>query len=150
MGIGLRYITPIEVAREMPCVADLGRWIRPEVRARLQKQHRPRSRLREPSRDDAPCSSGTHDGDVEGVRQLSGHRCCLLSPAGTAEGTSRILRSSRTAGKCFRILAVPGDYPHLAEMITDHAIQPGYAYSDEFDFGLDLILDGLERLRPAR
>jgi hypothetical protein len=25
-----------------------------------------------------------------------------------------------------------------------------YAYSDEFDFGLDLILDGLEGLRPTR
>src|SRR5450759_3508489 len=43
-----------------------------------------------------------------------------------------------------------GEYPRLAEMITDHAMQPGYAYSEEFDFGLDLILDGLERLRPAR
>jgi hypothetical protein len=43
-----------------------------------------------------------------------------------------------------------GEYPHLAEMIADHAMQPGYAYSEEFDFGLDLILDGLERLRPAR
>jgi AcrR family transcriptional regulator len=42
-----------------------------------------------------------------------------------------------------------GDYPHLAEMITEHAMQPGYDYADEFEFGLDLILDGLERLRPA-
>ena len=40
-----------------------------------------------------------------------------------------------------------GEYPHLAEMITDHALQPGYDYSQEFEFGLDLILDGLERLR---
>lgn len=38
---------------------------------------------------------------------------------------------------------LPGEYPHLAEMITDHAMKPGYAYSQEF--GLDLILDGLER-----
>jgi AcrR family transcriptional regulator len=43
-----------------------------------------------------------------------------------------------------------GEYPHLAEMITDHAMQPGYDYADEFDFGLDLILDGLERLRDTR
>ena len=42
-----------------------------------------------------------------------------------------------------------GDYPHLAEMITDHALQPGYDYSDEFEFGLDLILDGLERRRET-
>jgi AcrR family transcriptional regulator len=38
------------------------------------------------------------------------------------------------------------DYPHLAEMIIDHAMKPGYDYSDEFEFGLDLILDGLQRL----
>jgi AcrR family transcriptional regulator len=40
-----------------------------------------------------------------------------------------------------------GEYPHLAEMITEHAMKPGYDYSKEFEFGLDLILDGLERLR---
>ena len=39
-----------------------------------------------------------------------------------------------------------GDYPHLAEMITKHAMKPGYDYADEFEFGLGLILDGLERL----
>ena len=26
-------------------------------------------------------------------------------------------------------------------------MKPGYDYGDEFDFGLDLILDGLERAR---
>jgi hypothetical protein len=25
-------------------------------------------------------------------------------------------------------------------------LQPGYDYADEFEFGLDLVLDGLERL----
>ncbi|GAA3130238.1 TetR/AcrR family transcriptional regulator C-terminal domain-containing protein [Planomonospora alba] len=39
-----------------------------------------------------------------------------------------------------------GVYPHLAEMMADHALRPGYAYADEFAFGLDLILDGLERI----
>jgi AcrR family transcriptional regulator len=42
-----------------------------------------------------------------------------------------------------------GEYPHLAEMITDHAMQPGYDYVEEFEFGLDLILDGLGRLRDG-
>ena len=41
------------------------------------------------------------------------------------------------------------EYPHLAEMITEHALKPGYDYADEFEFGLDLILDGLERLRGS-
>jgi AcrR family transcriptional regulator len=40
-----------------------------------------------------------------------------------------------------------GEYPHLAEMITKHAMKPGYDYAKEFEFGLDLILDGLERIR---
>ena len=43
---------------------------------------------------------------------------------------------------------LPADeYPHLAEMIIEHALKPGYDYAEEFAFGLDLILDGLERLR---
>jgi AcrR family transcriptional regulator len=42
-----------------------------------------------------------------------------------------------------------GEYPYLAEMITEHAMKSGYDYSDEFEFGLDLILDGLERLRDC-
>ncbi|MEU7568819.1 TetR/AcrR family transcriptional regulator [Streptomyces fradiae] len=41
---------------------------------------------------------------------------------------------------------LPADeHPHLAEMITQHALRPGYRYADEFTFGLDLVLDGLER-----
>lgn len=40
----------------------------------------------------------------------------------------------------------PDEYPHLTEMITEHSLKPGYSYSDEFEFGLDLILDGLEPL----
>lgn len=29
----------------------------------------------------------------------------------------------------------------------EHVPQPGYDYGNEFEFGLDLILDGLERAR---
>jgi AcrR family transcriptional regulator len=36
-------------------------------------------------------------------------------------------------------------YPNLAAFITEHAMQPGYDYADEFEYGLDVILDGLER-----
>ena len=38
------------------------------------------------------------------------------------------------------------EYPHLAELATEHVLQPGYDYGNEFEFGLDLILDGLDRL----
>jgi hypothetical protein len=39
-----------------------------------------------------------------------------------------------------------GEYPYLVEMITEHAMKPDYDYAEEFEFGLHLILDGLERL----
>jgi AcrR family transcriptional regulator len=38
------------------------------------------------------------------------------------------------------------EYPHLAELATEHVLQPGYDHGNEFEFGLDLILDGLDRL----
>ena len=33
------------------------------------------------------------------------------------------------------------------EMATEHALRPGYDYGEEFEIGLELVLDGLERLR---
>ena len=39
------------------------------------------------------------------------------------------------------------EYPYLAEIMFEHITKPGYDYGDEFEFGLDLILDGLERIR---
>lgn len=38
---------------------------------------------------------------------------------------------------------IPKDeYPHLMELTTDHILQPGYDFGDEFNFGLKLILAG--------
>jgi AcrR family transcriptional regulator len=42
-------------------------------------------------------------------------------------------------------LMAAGEYPHLVQMVTTYYLQPGYDFADEFRFGLDLILDGLER-----
>jgi AcrR family transcriptional regulator len=42
-----------------------------------------------------------------------------------------------------------GDYPHLAEMALDRAMKPGYKYGDEFEYGLDLILDGIQRAQNS-
>jgi AcrR family transcriptional regulator len=38
-----------------------------------------------------------------------------------------------------------GQYPHLTELTVNHVLQPGYDYGNEFEYGLDLILDGLDR-----
>jgi AcrR family transcriptional regulator len=41
------------------------------------------------------------------------------------------------------------EYPNLVEFITDHAMKPGYDYGDEFEYGLDVILDGIEGVRET-
>jgi AcrR family transcriptional regulator len=41
------------------------------------------------------------------------------------------------------------EYPHLVELTVDHVLQPGYDFGNEFAFGLDLVLDGLERARQT-
>ena len=43
--------------------------------------------------------------------------------------------------------ALPADeYPYLREIAVAHAMDSGYDESADFEFGLDLILDGLQRL----
>jgi hypothetical protein len=37
------------------------------------------------------------------------------------------------------------EYPYMREIALEHVLQPGYQYANEYEFGLDLILDGLER-----
>jgi AcrR family transcriptional regulator len=41
------------------------------------------------------------------------------------------------------------EYPYLFELMAQHVLQPGYDYANEFTFGLDLVLDGLERARDS-
>jgi AcrR family transcriptional regulator len=41
------------------------------------------------------------------------------------------------------------EYPNLAEFVADHVLKPGYDYGEEFEYGLDLILNGLEEALDA-
>ncbi|MGH1564421.1 TetR/AcrR family transcriptional regulator [Mumia sp. DW29H23] len=41
----------------------------------------------------------------------------------------------------------PDDLPYLTELAVEHVMKPGYAFGDEFAYGLDLVLDGLEQRR---
>jgi AcrR family transcriptional regulator len=63
-------------------------------------------------------------------------------PFDTAEGIAKVVET---------ILAQlsADEYPHLTEMAVEHVLQPGYDYGNEYEFGLDLILDGLERTRDT-
>lgn len=55
-------------------------------------------------------------------------------PEATAEVTTSIVK-----------LFSDGQYPRLVEIATEHVLKPGYDFGDEFDFGLNVILDGLAR-----
>ena len=43
------------------------------------------------------------------------------------------------------------DFPYLFELTIEHVLQPGYNYGNEFDVGLEVVLDGVDaRLGRAR
>ncbi len=42
----------------------------------------------------------------------------------------------------------PDQFPHLVEMTVEHVMVPGYDFGAEFDHGLELVLDALDRSRP--
>ena len=46
-----------------------------------------------------------------------------------------------------RNASAAADYPYLVEVMVELS-RTGYEFSQEFEFGLGLILDGIERLRP--
>jgi AcrR family transcriptional regulator len=44
----------------------------------------------------------------------------------------------------------PNEYPNLVEFVTDHVAQPRYDFGSEFEYGLEVILEGIERARHSR
>jgi AcrR family transcriptional regulator len=58
-------------------------------------------------------------------------------PFGTAEEAAQVAQEMSA-------LVSFEEYPYLTELTVDHVLQPGYDYGDEFEIGLDLILDGLQ------
>ncbi len=49
------------------------------------------------------------------------------------------------------IEAMPADvYPNLVEFTRAVVVQPGYSFGSSFEFGLDLILDGLQTIADTR
>jgi AcrR family transcriptional regulator len=54
-----------------------------------------------------------------------------FNPKTVAENTETIM------------LQLAGQYPYLAEMATEHILQPGYDFSSEFEVGLSVILSAL-------
>jgi AcrR family transcriptional regulator len=45
------------------------------------------------------------------------------------------------------LIGAAPDLPYLTELAVEHVMKPGYAFGDEYAYGLDLILDALEQRR---
>ena len=69
----------------------------------------------------------------------------LALPFSNSEGAAGVAEIAGNILEGFR----PNEYPHLAEMAVDRAMKPGYNYGDEFEYGLDLILDGITRAQDS-
>ena len=51
------------------------------------------------------------------------------------------------AAESIMLEVAAGAYPHLIQMAVEHVFKPGYDYAQEFEIGLKIVLDGLEKLR---
>jgi AcrR family transcriptional regulator len=120
-------------------------------------RHRWAIGLMESRRSPGPATLRHHDAVLGCLRgagfsvELTAHAYALLDsyiygfalqeaslPFGTAEETAQV--TQEIAGQ------FPADqYPHLTELAIAHVLKPGYRYGHEFEIGLDLILDALER-----
>src|SRR5206468_5999849 len=120
-------------------------------------RHRWAIGLMESRRTPGPATLRHHDAVLGCLRaagfsvELTAHAYSLLDsyiygfalqeaslPFGTAEETAQVTEEIARQ--------MPArQYPHLAEMATGHVLQPGYQYGNEFEIGLDLILDALDK-----
>lgn len=66
----------------------------------------------------------------------------LTLPFTTPEETQAVARAIFEA-------MPPGAFPHLVELTKEQVLRPGYSFSNEPAWGLDLVLDGLERALAA-
>lgn len=128
------------------------------ARARL-KQHRWAIGLLESRTSPGPATLRHHDRVLACLRgagfsaELTAHTYALIDSyiyGFALQEASLPFDGPDTVGEIaepIMALMATGEYPAMVEMATTYYLQPGYDFADEFEFGLDLILDGLERRR---
>jgi AcrR family transcriptional regulator len=108
-----------------------------------------------------PANLGHHDAVIGSLRrgglsiQMTAHAYAILDsfifgfafeeatlPAGGGEGFAEIAEQIAAHFPT-------EEYPYLAELTFEHVLKPGYDFGDSFEFGLDLIIDGLDRAAQA-
>ena len=123
---------------------------------RVLNQHKWAAPLMETRMSPGPVNLSHHDAVIGCLRsgglsiQMAAHAYAILDsfvygfafeeatlPARGAEGFAEVAEQIAASWS--------DEYPHLAELTFEHVLQPGYDFGDSFEFGLDLIIDGLER-----
>src|SRR4051794_37235890 len=143
-----------------------GEW-RAEIRRRSESARRVLGRhqwaigLLESRTNPGPATMRHHDANLATFRaggfsiELTAHAYALvdsyvygfaLQEASLPFDSTNVAEVAEPMMEMFRA----GEFPHMVELATEHVLKPGYDFGDEFTFGLDLILDGLEaRLRAT-
>jgi AcrR family transcriptional regulator len=52
---------------------------------------------------------------------------------------------AQVAPQVVESMSLAGDFPHLTEMMASYYLRPGYDFADEFEIGLDAVLDSVSR-----
>ena len=126
-------------------------------------RHRWAIGLMESRRHPGPATLRHHDAVLGGLRaagfdiELAAHAYALLDSYiyGFALTQVNLPFAPRTPDEVAEVaesMLEPfpvNEYPNLVEFVTEHAMKPGFDYGNEFEYGLDLILDGLERVRQS-
>jgi AcrR family transcriptional regulator len=124
-------------------------------------RHRWAIGLMESRRTPGPANLRHHDAVIGSLRaggfeiEMAAHAYSLLDSYIYGFALTKMnlpFRASEEVGEVAQTMLEPyplDEYPHLMEILTDHVMKPGYDYGDEFEYGLDLILDGLEKARAT-
>ena len=122
-------------------------------------RHRWAIGLMESRRSPGPANLRHHDAVIGRLRaagfsvQMAAHAYSLLDSYiygfALTKLTLPFARSEEVADVARGMLQLfpVNEFPNLVEFITEHAVRPGYDYGDEFEYGLDVILDGIEGVR---
>jgi AcrR family transcriptional regulator len=124
-------------------------------------RHRWAVGLMESRRTPGPANLRHHDAVIGRLRaagfdvEMAAHAYSLLDSYIYGFALTKINLPFETAedvGEVAQMMLEPfpaNEYPNLLEFLNEHVLRPGYDYGDEFDYGLELILDGLEQMRNA-
>ena len=119
-------------------------------------RHRWAIGLMESRRNPGPANLRHHDAVIGKLRAagfsvvMAAHAYSLLDAYIYGFALTKLnlpFESSADVGEVAQAMLEPfpvNEYPNLVEFLNEHVLKPGYDYGDEFEYGLELILDGLE------